>query len=217
MGPAPWSVVFGHTVLLRQIRSAFAHGDYFPALVGACALGERILHQLVHALRVDYVNDRATTKRVRSGKLGNEWGSLIAVLHGWGVVSDRTAEVFLKLEQYRHQSVHFDADLEASARDPALTALLALQEIVGQVFESHGGPPRYVADATGAFYIALEAEREPIIRRVFIPNCVLVSPAHNVEQDPSSPTGWTVYDDPNYACDPLTDAEFAARVGDLKG
>jgi hypothetical protein len=217
MGPAPWSVVFGHTVLLRQIRSAFAHGDYFPALVGACALGERILHQLIHALRDDYVNDRATTKRVRSGRLGNEWGSLITVLHGWGIFSDHTAEVFLELEQQRHQSVHFDADLEASEREPTLRALLWLQGIVEQVFDPHGGPPRYIADTTGAFYIALEAEQEPLIRRVFIPNCVLVSPAHYVEQNPSSPTGWTVYDDPNYACDPLTDAEFATRVRNLKG
>lgn len=216
MGPAPWSVMFGHTILLRQIRSAFAHGDYFPALVGSCALGERILHQLVHALRADYVNHRGTTKRIRSGNLGNEWGSLITVLHRWGVFSEQTAEVYRRLEEYRHQAVHFDAELKASEREPALTALLALQEIVEQVFASHGGPPRYIADTPGVPYLALQAEQEPLVRRILVPNCVLVSPAHYAEPDPSSPTGWAVYDDPNYACDPLTDAEFASRVRDLK-
>lgn len=40
MGPAPWSISYEHTEPLRQVRSAFAHGDFFPALVGACALGE---------------------------------------------------------------------------------------------------------------------------------------------------------------------------------
>ena len=65
--------------------------------------------------------------------------------------------------------------------------------------------------------LALQAEQEPLIRRIFIPNCVLVSPAHYVEQDSSSPTGWTVYDDPSYACDALTDAEFAGRLRDSKG
>ena len=133
MGPAPWSVVFGHTVLLRQIRRAFAHGDYFPALVGACALGERILHQLVHALRGDYTDHAATTQRIRSGNLRSDWGTLITALHGWGVFSDQTAAVFRRLEEDRHQAVHFNADLKASEPEPALMALLALQEIVEQV------------------------------------------------------------------------------------
>jgi hypothetical protein len=66
MGAAPWSVVFEHSALLRQVRSSFAHGDFYPALVGACALGERLLHQLVLALREDFVNHRATTRRVRA-------------------------------------------------------------------------------------------------------------------------------------------------------
>jgi hypothetical protein len=216
MGPAPWSVVFSHTILLRQIRGAFAHGDYFPALVGACALGERMLHQLVHALRSDYQNHPGTTKAVRSGKLKNEWGSLIAVLHSWQVLSDQSAEVYRRLEGYRHQAVHFDADLEASKREPALTALLALQEIVEQVFSPHGAP-RCIPDTPGVSFIALQAEREPLVQRVYVPNCVLVSPAHYVESDPASPTGWTVYDDPAVACEPLSDEEFASRVRDLKG
>jgi hypothetical protein len=216
MGPAPWSVVFRHTILLRQIRGAFAHGDYFPALVGACALGERILHQLVHALRSDYLNHRGTTKKVRSGRLGNEWGSLIAVLHSWNVLSDQTAEIYRLLEAYRHQAVHYDADLEASKREPALTALLALQEIVEQVFSPHG-TPRCIPDTPGVSFIALHAEQEPLVQRVFVPNCVLVSPAHCMEQDPASSTGWTVYDDPDYSCEPLSDDEFATRVRDLKG
>jgi hypothetical protein len=49
LGPAPWSVVFEHTVLLRQVRGS--HGYFSPALVGACALGERMLHHLVDVLR----------------------------------------------------------------------------------------------------------------------------------------------------------------------
>jgi hypothetical protein len=82
MGPAPWSVVREHNDLLRQVRSAFAHGNFYPALVGACALGERILGQLVIALRTDFVNHRATTRRVRAGKALNDWGALIQVLSG---------------------------------------------------------------------------------------------------------------------------------------
>jgi hypothetical protein len=209
-------VVFEHTVLLNQIRSSFAHGDFFPALVGACALGERLLHQLVLALHADYVNHRATTKRVRSGHPGNEWSSLIAVLHGWGIFDNEVAEIYGQLEQLRHQAVHFDTDLNAAAREPALAALVALQQIVEHVLEPHGGPPRYIADIPGASYLTLRAEKEPLIRRIFIPNCVLVSPAHRVEPNASASGGWAVYDDSQYACDSLTDEEFAQRVRNSK-
>jgi hypothetical protein len=212
MGPAPWSVVFEHTMLLRQVRGSFAHGDFFPALVSACALGERLLHQLVLALRADYVNHRATTRQVRKPRLRNEWGALIDVLHGWSVFDDEIADTYRHLEQLRHQAVHFDADLSAAAREPALAALLALQQIVERIFEPHGKPPRYIADTLGASYLTLRAEKEPLIRRIFIPNCVLVSPAHRMEPNESSPGGWTAYDDLEYACDSLTDHEFAQRV-----
>ncbi len=212
MGSAPWSVVFEHSALLAQIRSSFAHGDFYPALVGACALGERLLHQLVLALRVDFLNHPSTTKRVRSGNLGNEWGSLITVLHAWGVFDENVADLYRELEQRRHAAVHFDPTLRAAGRESALAALLALQQIVEHVFEPHGGPPRYIADTPGVSYLSLQAEEEPLIRRIFIPNCALVSPAHRMESDNAAPGGWKVYDDPEYPCDPLTDEQFAQRL-----
>jgi hypothetical protein len=128
MGPAPWSVVFEHSVLLRQVRSSFAHGDFYPALVGACALGERLLHQLVLALREDFVNHPATIKRVRAGNLGNEWGSLITVLQGWEILDEEVADTYRELEQRRHQEVHFDPGLSAVERNAALVALLGFNK-----------------------------------------------------------------------------------------
>jgi hypothetical protein len=212
MGPAPWSVVFEHSALLRQVRSSFAHGAFYPALVGACALGERLLHQLVHALLEDFVNDPATTKRVRAGNLGNEWGTLIRVLEGWGILDGVVADIYRELESRRHAAVHFDPGLKAAGRDSALSALIAIQEIVQHIFEPHGGPPRYIANIAGASYIALEAEREPLIRHIYLPNCALVSPAHRLEADESVLGGWRVYDDPGYPCDSLTDEQFAMRL-----
>jgi len=212
MGPAPWSVVFEHSALLAQIRSSFAHGDFYPALVGACALGERLLHQLVLALRVDHLNHSATTKRVRNGNLPNKWGSLITVLSGWGVLDDEVAGLYRDLEQLRHAAVHFDPTLRADGRESALGALLALQRIVERVFEPHGGPPRYIADTPGASYLSLQAEQEPLVRRIFVPNCVLVSPDHRMEPDDSILGEWRVYDNSDYPSDPLTDGQFAERL-----
>jgi hypothetical protein len=212
MGPAPWSVVYQHTALLAQVRSSFAHGDFYPALVGSCALGERLLHQLVLSLRADFVNHAATTKRVRSGNLGSEWGVLIDVLEGWGILEQKVADIYRELERRRHAAVHFDPSLKAASRESALLALLALQQIVEHIFEPHGGPPRYIAGIGGASYIALEAEKEPLVRRIFLPNCALVSPVHRLEADESVPGEWRIYDDPDYPSDPLTDEQFAERL-----
>lgn len=155
MGPAPWSVVFEHSVLLRQVRTSFAHGEFYPALVGACALGERLLHELVLALRADYLNYHATIKRVRRDRLGTDWGALIGVLHGWAVFDDEVAGTYRQLEAHRHAAVHFDPDLDVAAREPPREALLALQRIVERVLEPHGGPPRYIADTPGASYLSV--------------------------------------------------------------
>jgi hypothetical protein len=213
MGPEPWSVVFQHSVLLRQVRNSFAHGDFYPALVGACALGERLLHELVLALREDYLNHGATTKRVRSGRLGTEWGTLIGVLRGWGVFDEEVAETYRELERLRHAAVHFDPELPVAGREPALEALLALQRVVERVFEPHGGPPRYIADTPGDSYISLEAESEPLVRRVFLPHCALVSPAHRLEHDEAD--SWIVFDDVDFAPLALTDEQFAQGLKDV--
>jgi hypothetical protein len=212
MGPEPWSITFEHTVLLRQVRSSFAHGDFYPALVGACALGERLLHQMVLAIRQDYANHPATTRRVRSGRLGNHWGALITVLHGWGVLNEGLARTYRDLETLRHAAVHFDPTLSVARREPALEALSAIQEIVEVLLGAHGGPPRYIADTPGASYLALTAEQDPFVKRILLPHCALVSPAHRLKQSDENPDRWIVFDDSKYPATELSDQEFAQRL-----
>src|SRR4051794_34123147 len=54
LGSAPWSILDQHNLFMAQVRNAFAFGAYYPALVGACALGERLLNELVIRLRGSY-------------------------------------------------------------------------------------------------------------------------------------------------------------------
>lgn len=42
----PFSVAAFHNKFLEQIRNSYVIGGYYPALTGACALGERILNHL---------------------------------------------------------------------------------------------------------------------------------------------------------------------------
>ncbi len=60
LGAAPWSVIDRHNLFMQQIRDAFALGAYYPSLVGACALGERLLNELVIRLRDCYSEHPAT-------------------------------------------------------------------------------------------------------------------------------------------------------------
>jgi hypothetical protein len=154
MGPEPWSVVFEYSALL---------------------------HQLVLTLREDYVNHPATTKRVRSGHLGDEWGSLVGVLHGWGVLDDEVTGTYRELEK-------------------------------GAGVCAARWPSALLPDTPGVSFLALAAQEEPLIKRIFLPHCALASPAHRLEFSESIPEEWIVYDDTEYPCHPLSDEQFAQRV-----
>ena len=212
MGAAPWSVVFEHNALLAQIRSSFTHGDFYPALVGACALGERIYTELISVLRDDYVNHPATTRRIRRGDRP-EWNSAIEVLRGWGLLPEAVDEAYAELKMRRDASVHCDPVVRAGEREPALEALHLAQEIVAGMFAPIGGPPRFIAGVAGGSFLSLEAEQDPIVKRVFLPRSALLSPAHRMlpSETPVS-IEWTIIDDPDYAPATLTDDEFAAAL-----
>lgn len=46
LGPKPLSIIAFHNSFFAQVRSSFVVGAYYPALTGACALGERVLNHL---------------------------------------------------------------------------------------------------------------------------------------------------------------------------
>src|SRR5262245_255998 len=54
IGVRPFSIISHHNTLFAQVRDAFVQGAYYPALTGACALGERILNHLVIDLRDEF-------------------------------------------------------------------------------------------------------------------------------------------------------------------
>lgn len=214
LGPAPWSIVYEHSIDLVQVRSAFTHGDYFPALVSACALGERIFNHLLLTLRPDYINHRSTTKRVRSQDTFTDWGVAIDVLHGWTVLDESTRDSFLALEQLRHASVHYDPSVNAIAKEPALQAIQLVQSIVVALFTAAGGPPLYIPGTPGASFFSRAAEDVPLVKRVSLPRSALVSPHHGLRpgQTPAGELSFEVIDEADYDPSPLSDSEFAAAL-----
>lgn len=210
VGVAPWSVVDQHNVFMGQIRDAFAFGAYYPALVGACALGERLLNEIVIRLRDSY-SDHPATQKVATQKTFNDWVICVEALFEWSVVDDPLATKFNDLRKLRNRSVHYGKHLVGSnARVDALHAVLLVQEIVQSLFTPHGGPPRFVAGVSGHSFLALASEDEPFIREFILPASLLLSPHFRMEFNHS--TGWfDVYDDDTYQdkFPTLTDDEFA--------
>lgn len=220
LGVAPMSVAALHNLFMAQIRTAFVAGAYYPALVGAGALGERMLNQLVVLLRGDYEGHPATTDDIAKWRSFTKWGQCTDALAGWGVLSDELVDQFLGLEKLRHRAVHYNRGLDGTdARDAAVTAILLIQDIIQELFPPLGGPPRFIEGTTGHSYLSLDAESQPLIKHFYLPASVLVSPRYEMSatrQEDGSPW-WDVHDDGDYQVryPALTDAEFAEHCNDI--
>ena len=213
LGSAPWSVVAQHNHYLHEIRDAFVYGAYYPALLGAAGLGERILNHLLFALKDDF-GAHPATRPIAGKQTVDKWPIAIKVLKEWNVLPPRTASTYLKLATLRNEAIHYRRQLDSGARRHALEAIHLLQDVVQDVFNPLGGPPIFIAGVAGASFISLEAERLPLVRRFFIPASFLVSPRHSIEPL-SDGTGFIFYDDLDYSnesgCQYLSDAEFIER------
>lgn len=204
----PFSVVAFHNRFLRQCRDAFVVGSYYPALTGACALGERILNHLILRLR-DYHKGTASYKRVYDKGSFDNWNTAIDVLEEWRVFIDEVvfrawqvfainrarlskeetdlhassgvADLFRRLHSLRNDSLHFRVDLDIETRQPALRAIQLLQDIVAAQFGVEGPLPWFIPEARGQHFIRKEFEDTPFIREFYLPACVLVGPRYRIE------------------------------------
>lgn len=209
VGAAPWSVAALHNIFMAQVRQAFTLGAYYPALVGAVALGERVLNHLVLTLRDEYAGHPAT-KHVAGKESFDGWEKCIRTLEAWDVISDDVKSEYRALEKARHDAVHYRTTLDDSdSRDAALHAIKLLGAAIEKIFNPHGSGQHYFTGPMGRSYIRLASEQDPFIRRFILPVCALVTPIFRFV---ASGNDLEVYDDPAYGADtePLTDEQFVA-------
>jgi hypothetical protein len=206
---APWSIVDLHNEFIAQIRTGFVIGAYYPALVASGALGERVLNQLIVRLRDDYASHPATVD-VADARSFSNWRTCITALEAWGVLDGKIAERFRKLHRLRNRAIHYGEHLNNSnARQDALTSILMIQEIVERLFAAMGGPPTFIPGTAGHSFIGRENENIPLVRKFYLPACVLVSP--KFEMRPAVHGPFEVFDDDTYQdrFPELSDEEFA--------
>lgn len=92
LGVSPFTIIGSHRLHLGQVRSAYAHGDFYPALVGASALGERIYNDLILTLRADYATHPSMSSRLMSARSIPSWNVAVRVLRDWGVIDEETGK-----------------------------------------------------------------------------------------------------------------------------
>ncbi|MRR56829.1 MAG: hypothetical protein EG824_01245 [Deltaproteobacteria bacterium] len=176
----PISVIAFHNDFFSQVRTAFVMGAYYPALTGACALGERILNHLVLSLRDDY---RSTPeyKAVYRKDSFDDWALAIGTLVAWDVLLPQAVEDFRSLMQQRHKAIHFRPETDKNARELALAAIKCLQAIIGEQFCGFGPQPWFITAIPGEIYIKKEWETRPFVAKVYLPNAAPVGYRHRIE------------------------------------
>jgi hypothetical protein len=208
LGANPISLLTFHNTFLSQCRNSFVLGSYYPALVSACTLGERILNRLVLRLR-EYFKATPDYKKVYRQESFNNWTYAIKTLESWGVLLPEPATEFRQLERCRNRSVHFDPEADHNDRDLALEAVKLLQSIIEKQFSACGGQPWYIPGAKGAAYVAKAYESNPFVKEVVLGSCISVGPKHRLEH---GPRGWIAHDDHDYEDKEITDEEFLSLL-----
>jgi hypothetical protein len=205
MGTKPFSVLGYHNAFFEQARRAFVIGAYHPALVGTCALGERILNHLLLDLR-DFYRNTPDFKRIHRKDSFDNWQIPIDMLEAWAILLPNTVTAFRKLMDLRHRSIHFNVGTYTTLRDDALAAIHLMREIIEQQFTSFGLRPWFITGTKGHIFIKRTWEDNPFVKAYYLPTCPFVGPHFAI----SFENGLTFHDHPDYGDGEWTDEEFAA-------
>ena len=176
----PFSISAFHNKFLHQIRNSYIIGSYYPALVSACSLGERILNHLLLLLR-DYYKDTSEYKKVWNKNSFDNWRIAIDTLEAWDILLPDAVEKFKQLHEQRNYAIHFNPETDSNDKTLALKAIQLIQDIVSLQFSSFGNQP-WVFIVPGEIYIKKEWEKNPFVKHIYLPNCALVGYNNFIEQ-----------------------------------
>jgi hypothetical protein len=201
----PFSILAYHNQFFDQIRRAFVIGSFYPALVAACALGERILNHLILDLRGFYKHT-PEYKRVYRKDSFDDWNVPICALESWKVLLPEAATEFRLLMKLRHRSVHFNVSTYSTLRDDALASIHHMRKIIEHQFGTSGNKPWFIKGTRGQVFIKRKWEEDPFIKTYFLRGCPFVGPYFAI----SFQNGLMYIDHSDYGDGAWTDEEFAA-------
>lgn len=188
--------------LLREVESAYIHGDLYPALTSACCLGERILNHLVIGLK-DCFKDSPRYKEVHGEKSFQNWEKSIEILSEWNVLNDEQSGLFNDLLKLRNPAIHFGSVEEL--QENAKTAINLVYSITSKIFGHTSG---YFFICSGEIYLKVDEANKPLVKEFIVPHCHLLGFKHRIENRNGQAT---IVDDEEYSNDVLSDDEFIAQ------
>lgn len=203
IGQLSMSIVSYHNALHRQVRSAFVLGAYYPALVGACALGERVLNHLILDLR-EFYSHTPEFKKVAKKQSFDNWSVAIDALEAWGVLLPEAVRQYRALAKLRNRSIHFNPDTYGRLREDALAAVVSIREILDLQFSTFAIRPWFISESSGSCFVAKAYETDPFVRTYFLPNCYFVGPHYLFK----SMRPEVLVDKDDYGAGDWTDAQF---------
>ena len=205
LGVNTFSILAYHNDFFDQARRAFVMGAYYPALVGACALGERILNHLVLDLR-DFYKSTPEYKRVYRKRSFDNWQLQIDTLAAWGVLLPNAVSEFQSLMKLRNDSIHFNPSTYVTLRDVALSAIHHMRKIIEEQFTAFDNRPWFIEGTKGHIFIKRDWEENPFIKTYYLATCPFLGPYFAI----SFQHGLIFYDHADYGDGDWTDEEFAA-------
>ncbi|MCZ6489224.1 MAG: hypothetical protein O7A06_01685 [Acidobacteria bacterium] len=186
--------------MLREVQDAYVCGHFYPALTGACCIGERIFNVLLLRLR-EYYKDSPSYKIVCDKASFDDWNNAIDRLLEWSVLPNEIEGSYRDLSKIRHHSIHFKdlSDLEKESK--AGKALADVLKITSALF----GRRDDVLFEFGHLFIKKEKENDPLVREFYIPASCRVGYKYRTENRDGK---HVVIDDQPYEDQEVTDEEF---------
>ncbi len=185
--------------LLSDIISAYCCGYFYPAITSAGSLGERILNRLIIKTRHHYKNSSHYKKVYKKNSFDN-WSTAIEVLQDWEVISENVAKLFLRLEKFRNNSVHYNDNYNFASN--SYNAVKTLAKIIDLQFNYISRKDLFwVFDIPGEIWVKSDVIDKPFVKEFILPHCWLLTPF-------DEPTASPPIKSKKVPLKPLTDTEF---------
>lgn len=185
--------------LLVPIIDAYSCGYYYPSMTAAGSLGERILNRLIIKTRKHYRSSKHY-KKIYGKHSFDDWVKVTNILKEWGVISEEVSDLFLRLKQFRNDSIHYnqDYDFVENSRE----AILTLLEIIDLQFNYVKRKDLFwVFDVPGEIWVKSEVVDDPFVIEFVLPHCLQLSP---LDEPMASPP----FKEKGARTKPLSDEEF---------
>jgi hypothetical protein len=201
------SIVAEHSNLLDDICNAYVMGNLYPALTGACCLGERIFNDIIFKVMNDFKSSPHYKVIYKKGSI-IDWDKAIEILCDWKIIDSEVRKKYLRLANLRRESVHYqtkDQDLSLMS----LEAINLVNSIILHLFgiDQHRKDILIYFEVPGELFIKKEAEENPLVKAFYIPCSVLVGPQHEISYDASSGR-FIISDNHPYEEKDISDVEF---------